>query len=226
MLCIKHIGFEGPGAIAQWAQQNGHELDIAPLYHDHHLPSPEGYDAILIMGGPMNVYEEDKYPWLAKEKSYIRGAIASGKHVLGVCLGAQLIAVSMGAKITANENKEIGWFPINRTEDCPTTFSMPKTLKVFHWHGDTFEIPQGAHRIASSDACFNQGFVHHSKVLALQCHLEMTPESLTLLATSCSNELVHAPYIQNMERLQREPAETYQLMHQALYALLDAWARK
>ncbi len=224
ILCIKHIGFEGPAAISQWAQQSGHNLHIAPIYHDHHLPSPENYDALIIMGGPMNVYEDDKYPWLSKEKSYIRNVIAAGKHVLGVCLGAQLIAHALGGHINAGENREIGWFPITRDSDCPEHLPLPKTLQVFHWHGDTFTMPKGAHLIAQSEACAHQGFIYRDRVLALQCHMEMTPESLALLTASCSNQLTKGTYIQNEERLQSEPAETYTQMHAALFALLDDWA--
>jgi GMP synthase (glutamine-hydrolysing) len=225
LLCIKHIDFEGPAAIAQWAHQNGHRLEIAPIYQDAQLPAPASFDALVIMGGPMNVYEDDMYPWLAKEKRYIRSAIASGKHVLGICLGAQLIAHALGAKIIAGMNKEIGWFPIQRAPECPSDLPMPEALNVLHWHGDTFEIPQGAKRIASSAACKNQGFVHHSRVLALQCHLEMTPESLALLAAACRSELIDAPHVQNVERLIGEPTESYVKMHDALFRILNEWLK-
>ncbi|MEN8725487.1 MAG: type 1 glutamine amidotransferase, partial [Lentimonas sp.] len=205
ILCIKHIGFEGPGAIAQWAQRNGHNLVVLPIYQSQHLPSPEKFDAFVIMGGPMSVHNEAEHPWLVKEGAYIRSAIASGKHVLGVCLGAQLIAHVMGGKVTAGTYKEIGWFPIQPTEGCPTEFTIPESLKVLHWHGETFSIPSGAQPIASSAAYANQGFIYRSRVLALQCHLEMTPEGLALLAAACSHELVDGPYIQNLERLKSEP---------------------
>lgn len=225
ILCIKHIGFEGPGAIALWAQRNGHNLEVLPIYQEQHLPSPEKFDAFVIMGGPMSVHDDAEHPWLLKEKAYIRSAIASGKHVFGVCLGAQLIAHAMGGKVTAGPNKEIGWFPIQPTEDCPPEFSIPESLNVLHWHGETFSIPSGAQPIASSKACPNQGFIYRSRVLALQCHLEMTPESLALLAAACSHELVDGPYIQNLERLKSEPQETYQAMHQALFEILDNWSK-
>ncbi len=225
ILCIKHIGFEGPAAISQWSQQRGHNLHIAPIYQEHHLPSPENYDALIVMGGPMNAYEDDKYPWLPKEKSYIRNAIAAGKHVLGVCLGAQLIAHALGAHINAGEQVEIGWFPITRDADCPEHVPLDATVQAFHWHGDTFTMPKGAHLIAQSEACAHQGFIYRDRVLALQCHLEMTRESLALLTAACSNELTEGPYIQTAERMQNEPDETYTQMHATLFALLDDWAK-
>lgn len=224
ILCIKHINFEGPAIFALWAQQRGHNLEVVPFYETQLLPAPSNYDALVIMGGPMNVYEDKKYQWLAKEKRYIRSAIAADKHVLGICLGAQLIAHALGAKVSAGSHKEIGWFPIRRSEDCPKELRLPDSLQVCHWHGDTFEIPKGAHLLAESDACANQAFVYRSHVLALQCHLEITPQSLALLATSCSDELVDGPYIQSMERLKNEPQETFDQMHAAFFDLLDDWA--
>lgn len=224
ILCIKHIDFEGPGAIALWAQQNGHPLEMASIYQNHPLPAPNTFDALVVMGGPMNVYEDVKYPWLAKEKRYIRSAIGSGKPVLGVCLGAQLIAHALGAKVTPGAHQEIGWFPIRRSADCPAEWSLPDSLQACHWHGDTFAIPTGARLIAESDACQNQGFLYRTHILGLQCHLEMTREGLALLATACQDELVDGRYIQSRERLQSEPDETFKQMHAALFRILDEWS--
>ncbi|MDP4610840.1 MAG: type 1 glutamine amidotransferase [Opitutales bacterium] len=225
ILCIKHVGFEGPAAIAVWAQDRGHNLTIAPIYSEPHLPAPATFDALIIMGGPMNVYEDDKYPWLAREKTYIRGAIAAGKPVFGVCLGAQLIAHALGARVYAGEHKEIGWFPIRRDSEYPDDCPLPDQLTAYHWHGDTFDLPKGAQRIASSDVCLNQGFRYHANVFALQYHLEVYSQSLTLLSAACANELAPAPYIQTAERMQSEPAKTYEAMHEALFAMLDGWAK-
>ena len=222
ILCLKHIAFEGPGTFALWAQARGHELDVVAVYQNKPLPSPETFDALLVMGGPMNVYQDDIYPWLSKEKSYIRGAIAAGKHVIGVCLGAQLIAHALGASVNQGAHKEIGWFNIQSSPESPATLPLPETLRVLHWHGDTFDIPNGAQSIAFSDACANQGFLYRERVLALQCHLEMTPQSLTLLIAACSNELVDAPTTQNADTMLAEPEATYERMQAVLFELLDA----
>ena len=222
ILCLKHIAFEGPAAFALWAQQRGHELEIVEIYKNPPLPAPHTFDMLLVMGGPMNIYEDESYPWLTKEKSYIRSAIAAGKYVIGICLGAQLIAHVLGAQVTAGPNKEIGWFPLQKSSTCPTTLPLPDELRVLHWHGDTFAIPQGAHPIAHSDACTNQGFLYRDRVLALQCHLEVTPQTLALLITACSNELVHAPYIQSAETMNAEPASSYERMQTVLFEMLDA----
>lgn len=222
ILCLKHITFEGPGTFALWAQARGHELEVVAVYQNQPLPSPETFDALLVMGGPMNVYQDAIYPWLAKEKSYIRGAIAAGKHVIGVCLGAQLIAHALGANVSQGANKEIGWFPIQPHANCPDSLPLLNELRVLHWHGDTFSIPSGTQPIAFSDACENQGFLYRDRVLALQCHLEMTPQSLSLLIAACSNELVDAPYIQSADTMLAEPEATYERMQAVLFEMLDA----
>ena len=152
ILCLKHIAFEGPGAIALWAQQRGHDLQIENVFQNARLPSSKTFDTLLVMGGPMNAYEDNKYPWLAKEKTYIRSAIVSGKHVIGICLGAQLIADALGALVTAAPEKEIGWFTIHHDAECPDAMQLADPLRALHWHGDTFALPAGARRLAYSAA--------------------------------------------------------------------------
>ena len=139
------------------------------------------------MGGPMGIYDHEEHPWLMAEKKIIRQAIDGGKTVLGICLGAQLIADVLGANVYPGPQKEIGWFPIQRADDAPDF--LPDELTVFHWHGDTFEIPDGAIRLASSEACENQGFVYNDRVVALQFHMETTPESMEALIENCGHEL-------------------------------------
>jgi GMP synthase-like glutamine amidotransferase len=226
ILCLKHIAFEGPAAIALWAQKRGYELKIEPVYLSKSLPSLDTFDVLLVMGGPMNAYEDAKYPWLAKEKSYIQSAIGSGKHVIGICLGAQLIAHALGAQISQGTHKEIGWFAIERSTDCPAQIPLSDTLRVLHWHGDTFDLPHGARSLGQSEACANQGFLYRNRVLALQCHLEITPESLALLIAACRNELVSGSYIQTAETMLAEPSETYERMHATLFEMLDVLLEK
>lgn len=221
ILCLKHIAFEGPGTFALWAQTRGHDLEVVSVYHNQPLPATETFDVLLVMGGPMNIHEHSIYPWLAKEKSYIGDAIVAGKHVIGVCLGAQLIADALGATVRPGTNKEIGWFPIRPSEHCPNSLPLPDELRVLHWHGDTFEIPKGAQLIAFSHACKHQGFLYRERVLALQYHLEMTPQCLALLIAACRNELVNAPYIQDADRMLAEPESTYEHMRIVLFAMLD-----
>jgi GMP synthase-like glutamine amidotransferase len=154
------------------------------------------------MGGPMGANDEDKYPWLEEEKLAIRQAIEKQKTVLGICLGSQLIAAALGAKVFKNKEPEIGWFNVNLTNEGANNYlfkDFGKTFKVFQWHGDTFDLPKGAKQIASSDACLNQGFVIDNKVVGLQFHLEITVEGLEQMLEGAEDELIDAPFIQKKD---------------------------
>ena len=221
ILCLQHVSFEGPAALLEWAQTRGHALRSHLVYEDGALPSIEDFDCLFIMGGPMNIYEEAEYPWLAKEKALIRGAIAGGKYLIGVCLGGQLIAEALGAAVNKAAQPEIGWYSIQNVADCPAWCKIPEDLTVMHWHRDQFEIPKRAKRIASSEACENQGFIYDDRVLAWQCHLEASPESLAALVDACGDELIGGSVNMSSERLLAEPITTYKRMQQALFGLLD-----
>ncbi len=143
---IQHVPFEGPANIGDWARSQGWSLSATHLYRGDKLPAPGEFDWLVVMGGPMNIYEEDQYPWLAAEKKSIGKAIEAGKIVLGVCLGAQLIADVLGGRVVRNEHKEIGWFPVSlRPEgvESPVFRSFPPEFQALHWHGDTFSLPPG-----------------------------------------------------------------------------------
>jgi len=114
---LQHVSFEGLGTIQSWADRNAHSVSVTRFYENEHLPSPECVDMLVIMGGPMGIYDYTEYPWLHEEKEFIRQAIAAGKPVLGVCLGAQLIADVCGARVFPGKQKEIGWFPLKRSDE-------------------------------------------------------------------------------------------------------------
>lgn len=196
---LQHVPFEGLGSIEPWAIQHQHTLSVTRLYQNDPWPLLEDFDWLIVMGGPMNIYEEFQYPWLIEEKQFIKQAIAQDKTVIGICLGSQLIADILGSPVYSGKYKEIGWFPIELTTEAINselfkTFSPQ--LTVFHWHGDTFDLPPGATRLAYSEACQNQAFLYGNKVLGLQFHLESTPASVTQMLQHCSDELVEGKYIQ------------------------------
>ena len=201
---LQHVPFEGLGTIASWARVRGHQLSVTQLYEDALLPSVDSFDGLIVMGGPMGVDDERKHPWLVEEKRFIERAIVTGKTVLGVCLGAQLVACVLGAQVYRNADKEIGWFPV-QLSDAATHSSffskLPSRLEVFHWHGDTFDLPAGAVHIARSHACQNQAFVLDERVVGLQFHLEMTPHTAEELIRHCRHELVPARFIQTAEEM-------------------------
>jgi len=206
---LQHVPFEGLGSIETWAKEVGAAITCTQLFNDEQLPRPEDFDWLVVMGGPMNIYEDELYQWLRREKLFIKKAISQGKTVLGVCLGAQLIADVLGAKVSANAEKEIGWFPIQPAGDLPDrrlAGIFPPGLKVMHWHGDTFSLPNQAARLASSEACLNQGFIYQDRVVALQFHLETTRESLSNLIANCRAEIIAAPYIQSEEEMLADDA--------------------
>lgn len=197
---LQHVSFEGPGTMESYFLHRGHQLSSTHLYIGQPLPSIDEFDWLIVMGGPMGVYDEIEFPWMNEEKSLIQKSIESGKVILGICLGAQLIADILGAKVFKNEYREIGWFPIERKIDSNNSIMadvFPKTLDVFHWHGDTFDIPRGAHLLASSEACMNQGFIIEDRIVGLQFHLETTPTSAALLIENCRNELDRSKFVQD-----------------------------
>jgi GMP synthase-like glutamine amidotransferase len=200
ILCLQHVPFEGPGSIAPWAAVHRIALEVALVPETPKLPALTADSWLLVMGGPMGVNDGDRLPWLAEETAYIRRAIEAGRVVIGICLGAQLIAAALGATVSRNPEREIGWFPLHKTERaladgiCPF---LPQGALAFHWHGDTFAIPEGATALARTDACANQGFVMEQRVFAFQFHLETTPASARALVTHCRAELLPRPFVQS-----------------------------
>lgn len=201
---LQHVPFENLGSIQTVLKKNGHTLTSTHLYKGDNLLSVNDLDLLIVMGGPMSVSDENIYPWLKAEKQFIKEAIKSGKKVLGICLGAQLIAEVLGAEVHKNKYREIGWFNVEITEEAAQTALsdiLPDSFEAFHWHGDTFEIPAGAIHIAQSEACKNQGFIFDNRVLALQFHLETTPESAEALLKNCRDELDGSKYVQNEKEI-------------------------
>ncbi|MFN3604144.1 MAG: type 1 glutamine amidotransferase [Leptonema sp. (in: bacteria)] len=176
---IQHVDFETPGAIINWCYKNQIQIDGYFLYKEDRFPQIEDYDVFVIMGGPMGVYDEARFPWLKKEKQFIEKLIHNNKRILGICLGAQLIANVLGAKVYKNTYKEIGWFTVNSTSYTKNHYQFfPNKFVAFHWHGDTFELPMGAHHLFYNQATINQGFVYKENLWAFQFHLESTHNTI------------------------------------------------
>lgn len=221
--CFMHVPFEGPGMIASWAEEHGHRMGYTRFYEKDSLPDPDPIDMLVIMGGPMNVFDYHVHAWMEEEISWILAFIESGKPVLGICLGAQMIAAAMGAEVYPGPHKEIGWFNLHCLPclgDYMICKDLPSSRKVFHWHGDTFDIPKGAVRIAESKAFPNQGFIYEGRVMALQFHLEMTPDSVKGMLKHCGDEIAEGPYMQKAAAIRRE-ADHFEQNHQLLFHFLD-----
>ncbi len=221
--CIQHVPFEDLAFFENWLGKNGHRISgRTRLYDGEILPPVETFDWLFVMGGPMGVNDEVKHPWLTSEKLFIEKAIMEQKRVTGICLGAQLIAGVLGAEVRRNTQVEIGWFPVRKTVDAVGTCfdPIPETFTPFHWHGDTFDIPYGAVRTASSEACPNQAFLYENRVLALQFHIEMIMDRIRGLIENCGNEIVTAPYIQEPDEMLQRAEREVPLMHSLLDDLL------
>ena len=227
---FQHVSFEGPGSIDLWLHARQAHVTTTRFYEHDALPALNDVDLLIIMGGPMSVNDEAALPWLRDEKRFIAEAIAARKAVLGTCLGAQLIASALGARVYPGLQKEIGWFDIVARPPSAgggnekTLFQLPETTRAFHWHGETFTLPDGATRLAGSAACALQAFQYGSRVIGLQCHLETTPADTEALLTHCREELANAQgsaYVQTPEEIRAEPVETYRQMAALLTSLLD-----
>lgn len=158
---LQHVEFEGLGSIAGWATKKGCAATGSRMFAGDAFPSIAAVDMLVIMGGPMSVNDEVEHPWLAGEKRFINQVMQAGKMVLGICLGAQLIASAAGVRVRPNDHKEIGWFPVEKTRaagDAAVGRALADKAEVFHWHGETFDIPRGAVRLARSRVCENQAF--------------------------------------------------------------------
>jgi len=218
---LQHVAFEGLGSIESWLTSHQYQVTSTRLFEATNFPSVSDIDLLIIMGGPMSVNDENELPWLIKEKQFVRAAIDAGKPVLGICLGAQMIANVMGANIYPNAQKEIGWFPVKSVADNhKNIFQFPASATVFHWHGETFDLPQNATLLASSQACVNQAFQLGANVIGLQFHLETTPESLNQIADHCADELVEGEFIQTLDVMQKEGNQNFQKINQLMNEVL------
>ncbi len=199
---LQHVPFEGPAAIADWAAAHGADIAVSHLYCGDPLPALADFDMLAAMGGPMSVNDEAQYDWLTPEIALVRDAIGAGKIVFGACFGAQLIAKSLGAKVYAARNKEIGWFAVNRTEAAHPLFEgLPASFVVYHWHGETFDLPPGAVRLAETASTPNQAFAIGSRVLGLQFHIEATPASALDLLQNAADEIGTGPFEQSQDAI-------------------------
>ncbi len=177
VLVFQHVPFEPLGTLDPLLKEHGFRIRYVNFSRDPgQRPRLDGYDALIVLGGPMNVDETGAYPNLATEVELIREALERGRHVLGICLGAQLLAKALGGAVVANGDHEIGWHEVRVTAEGaadPVLSALDAPSPLFHWHGDRFELPPGASHLAESDLCGNQAFRHGDLALGLQFHLEV-----------------------------------------------------
>lgn len=217
---FQHVKFEGLGSIEKWLITNNYSISSTKFYENYQMPNIENIDFLIIMGGPMSVNDEDEFSWIKEEKRFIREFIKTGKPILGVCLGAQFIASALGAEVYQNRVKEIGWFDIYNIENS-NVFEFPNSQKVFHWHGETFDLPSRAICLASSKECENQAFQIGKNIIGLQFHLETTPQSAKDIVENCKDELVDEEFIQSEEEILSVNKEEYEYINLTMNKILD-----
>jgi GMP synthase-like glutamine amidotransferase len=217
---LQHVPFERLGSIESWLAERGADIRYTRFFERDPLPDLGAVDLLVVMGGPMSVNDEADFPWLKLEKQTIRDAVARDIRVLGICLGAQLIASALKARVYPNPVKEIGWFPIEGVHESEGAFYFPTRCTVFHWHGETFDLPGGAVQLARSLGCENQAFQLNRHVIGLQFHLEMTADGLRSIVENCHHQLVPGAYIQSAREILKTPASRYQEVNQLMSDVL------
>jgi GMP synthase (glutamine-hydrolysing) len=220
VLIVKNVFSEGPGTIADYLAARMIPSSIIDLSIGDAAPEPESFTHLLIMGGPMAVYEMDQHPYLVTEAKLIERAIKAGKQVLGVCLGAQMLAHVLGARVYPGGQKEVGWYEVSLTDEgmhdpvmSTLALSRKNAAQVFQWHGDTFDLPADAVRLASSDLYPNQAFRYKDRVYALQFHIEVTPaivrewlsseQGIDVAAVSALSENIFPAYLERAQSFYR-----------------------
>jgi GMP synthase-like glutamine amidotransferase len=225
---LQHADYEGIGTLAEWARMRNFTVSGTPLYRPSPVfPALEGVDLLVVMGGPMSVHDTNDHPWLVQEKHYIARALEKGTRILGICLGAQLVAEALGAQVVRNWQKEIGFHPIQWTQEGrlkPYLSGFNERQYVFHWHGETFSLPEGAVHLARSDACPNQAFAYGDRVLGLQFHMEVGEEDIARFCEEGRAELAQGgQWVQPSHQILPRAAELARPMQYWFWKMLDEW---
>jgi GMP synthase-like glutamine amidotransferase len=218
---LQHVDFEGPGNIAAWARDRGVDLHPVMRFAGAPLPRTAAHEGIVSLGGPMSVHDEAAHPWIRPEVEWLREQAALQRPILGICLGAQLLAVALGATVTRCSEREIGWFSVIPEEPSSNGSWLDPAVPVFHWHGEQFDLPPGSRRLASTEACPTQAFVR-GRSLGIQFHLETTPGIAAALTRACADEIDDSPRVQSRNEILAD-ASAYARLRQQLDRLLDEW---
>jgi len=211
------------GTIEEWANDEGHTITTSNAYENDTYPELHDLDMLIILGGIMGAYEEDKFPWLISEKKFIKKAIEANKIVLGICLGAQLIADVLGGKALPHTHQEIGWWKVkfnSESQNTPIFKNLPKELEVFQFHGDTYELPNEAVCIAGNTACKNQAFIYKDRVVGLQFHPEFNEEKLQEIVSIHGDEVKPGGFVQLPEEFLGK-THYHKTVYRFLYSLLN-----
>ncbi|MBX7058579.1 MAG: hypothetical protein K1X75_10985 [Leptospirales bacterium] len=220
---FQHVPFESAAMIGDWAEARGVEVLVTRLFAGERPPGHADADLLAVMGGPMGVYDEGRHPWLIMEKMALQQWLDAKRGILGVCLGAQLLAEALGARVEKNREAEIGWRPVifsDRARQHPAFGHFPYNPMVLHWHGDVFSLPPGALHLASTDLTPNQAFLQ-GRALGLQFHLEMDQDAVERIIAACAEDLRPGPFVQSVQQLQSGVQAYAESCRTLLYPVLD-----
>ena len=201
---LQHVEFEGLGSIAAWLRQQHARVSYTHFFAGDALPDSLDFDLLIVLGGPMSVHDTAQFPWLRAEQQFLRLAMQQQIAILGICLGAQLLATALGARVENNAEVEIGWLAVECHAAVP--FKFPTSLSVLHWHGETFALPSQALSFASSARCRNQAFQIGTNIIGLQFHLEANAATVAQLLQHCAADLARLSYFMSAEKLQQDSA--------------------
>ncbi len=219
---LLHSALGGDIHLPHWAMQRNHRWSTSLVPEAPRLPGPDEVDCLVVLGGPMSAWDDAKHPWLIREKRLLEAYLAADRPVLGICLGAQLLADVLGARVYQGERPEIGWFPVHVTTEGrshPLGTLLPESFETFLWHGDSFDLPAGAHHLAASALFPHQAFSHGS-ALALQFHLEARHDWVSRLIKRDAAQLADAEFAQSVLN---KPEALFQENNLLLERLLDRW---
>jgi GMP synthase-like glutamine amidotransferase len=220
---FQHVPQEGLGTIEEWAKKRGWAITKTSFFAGEPIPSLDDVDWLVVMGGPMSVNDEDTLPWLKPEKQFIASAIQAKKTVLGFCLGSQLIANALGAKVKKNAHKEIGWFDVHQTDKALASKAFrhfPKRLTVYQWHGETFDVPAKASLFATGDVCRNQTLAYGERVIGMQFHLEVTRNDVEAWIRHGADDLADGKYVQTVTQM-LDNKDGYESIKKYMHFMLD-----
>ncbi len=223
---FRHAVTEGPGYLAEFLDEHHIPWRLIAVDMGEAIPrSIADFSGLAFMGGPMSV--NDDLLWIRRELDLIREAVSGNVPVLGHCLGGQLVSKALGAGVSKNKVKEIGWGKVQVADNktARSWFGDIKTFDAFHWHGETFALPEGAIHLLSSEHCVNQGYAI-GKHLALQCHVEMMPDMISSWCVVGADEIAAAmgsPAVQTPDEMHHRLAEKLPHLHEAAEQLYTHW---
>ncbi|MGG1658441.1 type 1 glutamine amidotransferase [Brevibacillus sp. NRS-1366] len=220
---LQHMDWGGPGVVSEWMREKGHTWTMTNVHKNEEFPEIDEFDLLVILGGVMGVYEEEENPWLIGEKQWIRNVIDNKKRVLGICLGAQLIASSMGANVKKHVHSEIGWWPVQFAkiaQEHPFLHGIQDNYTFFEFHYDTFDIPESGVQLGKSVACKNQAFAIGDRVVGLQFHPEFNEEIVQGIETKLGPKIEPGPFVKPVPEMMSSP-ERFAASKAFLYTLLN-----